>query len=61
MSPITVPMIVKNHHPVLTWVLLAAVGAAIAFVVYMLCRHAHRTHTAKKHGHSPHTGHHGNH
>ncbi|MEQ1920755.1 MAG: hypothetical protein ABL955_16310, partial [Elusimicrobiota bacterium] len=40
---------------------LAAVGVAICFVVYMLFRHSHRTRHAKKHGHSPHTGHHGNH
>ncbi len=61
MNPITIPMIVKNHHPVLTWVLLAAVGVAIAFITYMMLRHQHRTRKAKKQGDSPHTGHHGNH
>ena len=61
MNTLTIPFIVKGHHPILTAVLLALVGVAIGFVVYMLLRHQHRTRKARKQGHSPHTGHHGNH
>ena len=61
MNPLTVPMIVKTTHPALTLIMLAAVGAAILFVLYMILRHEVRTRAARKRGHSPHTGHHGNH
>jgi hypothetical protein len=61
MSTITIPMMVKSTQPVLTFVLLAAVGAAIACVCYLLLRHQHRVRKAKKDGRGPHTGHHGNH
>jgi hypothetical protein len=61
MSALTIPMIVKTNHPILTYIMLASVSVAIGFVVYLMCRHEHRTRKAKKHGQSPHTGHHGNH
>lgn len=54
-------MMVKAHDPVLTGVLLTVIGVLIGCVLYMMFRHEHRTRTAKKKGHSPHTGHHGNH
>ena len=61
MYTMNIPFIVKNSNPIVTYGLLTIVGVAIGFVVYMLFRHRHRTRHAKKHGHSPHTGHHGNH
>lgn len=61
MTPLTVPMMVKAHDPVLTGVLLTVIGALIGCVLYMMFRHEHRTRKAKKKGDSPHTGHHGNH
>ena len=61
MYTMNIPFIVKNSNPIVTYGLLTIVGVAIGFVVYMLFRHSHRTRRAKKHGHSPHTGHHGNH
>lgn len=61
MNPLTVPMIVKQSNPVLTAVLLTVIGVLIGCVLYLLFRHEHRTRVAKKKGHSPHTGHHGNH
>lgn len=61
MNPITVPMIVKSSQPVLTAVLLAIIGVLIGCVLYLLFRHEHRTRKARKGGHSPHTGRHGNH
>jgi hypothetical protein len=61
MNPITVPMMVKQSHPVMTAVLLVLVFAAIAAVCYLLGRHHHHARKRKKAGHSPHTGHHGNH
>ncbi len=61
MNPITVPMIVKASHPVLTFVLLTLVAAAFCAVLYCLLRHQHHARKAKKHGDSPHTGRHGNH
>lgn len=56
-----IPMTVKTTQPILTYVLLAAVCAAIVCVCYMMFRHEHRTRKARKKGHSPHTGRHGNH
>lgn len=61
MSPIAVPFIVKSHQPVLTFVLLGIIGAAIGAVCYWLGLHHHEERKRKKHGHSPHTGRHGNH
>lgn len=61
MNPITVPMMVKQSHPVMTAVLLVLVLGAIACVCFLLLRHQHRARKRKKAGHSPHTGHHGNH
>ncbi|MBI4062038.1 MAG: hypothetical protein HY403_11495 [Elusimicrobia bacterium] len=61
MNPLTIPMIVKTSQPVLTAVLLGVIGALIGCVLYWMLRHEHRTRKARKHGHSPHTGHHGNH
>lgn len=61
MYSFTLPTIDKSTNPALVYVLLAAVGVAIGFVCYMMLRHQHRTRKAKKHGDSPHTGHHGNH
>ena len=61
MDPITITMLGKSTQPVLTYTLLTFVACAIAGVAYMLFRHQHRTRKARKHGHSPHTGHHGNH
>ena len=61
MYSFTLPTIAKTTNPIVTYGLLAVVGVAICFVVYKLLRHRHRTRHAKKHGHSPHTGHHGNH
>lgn len=61
MNPITVPMMVKSQQPVLTAVLLVLVGVAILGVCFMLLRHERGTRRRKKHGDSPHTGHHGNH
>jgi hypothetical protein len=60
-SNLTIPMIVKSRYPVLTYVMLAAVSASIIYVLYLMIRHEYRIRRAKKHGHSPHTGHHGNH
>jgi hypothetical protein len=60
-SDLTIPMIVKTRYPILTYIMLAAVGIAIAYVLYLMVRHELRLRRAKKHGHSPHTGHHGNH
>ena len=61
MYTMNIPFIVKSSNPVVTYGLLALVGAAIGFVAYMMFRHQHRTRKAQKHGRSPHTGHHGNH
>ena len=61
MYTMSIPFIVKTSNPVLTYGLLLVVGAAIIGVCYLMFRHQHRTRKAKKHGHSPHTGHHGNH
>lgn len=61
MNPITIPMMVKSSQPVLAAVLLALVGAAFAGVCYLMLRHEHHARKRKKHGHSNHTGHHGNH
>ncbi len=61
MYTIAIPFITKNNNPLVTYALLALVGAAIGFVCYMLLRHRHRTLKARKSGDSPHTGHHGNH
>jgi hypothetical protein len=61
MNPITIQMMVKASHPMLTASLLAAVGVAIAFIVCMLLRHVHRTRKAKQSGQDLHDGHHGNH
>ena len=61
MNPLMLPRLGKNQHPVLTAVMLVAVGSAIIFVLYMMIRHHVHTRRAKKRGHSPHTGHHGNH
>ncbi|MEK7233197.1 MAG: hypothetical protein AAB268_05240 [Elusimicrobiota bacterium] len=61
MQPITIPSISKTSHPLLTAALLALVGVAIGFVCYLMLRHQYRTRNAKKHKHSPHTGHHDNH
>lgn len=61
MNPITVPMMVKSHEPVLAFVLLALVGAAIAGVCWWLGLHHHRARKRRKHGQDNHTGHHGNH
>ena len=61
MTPLTVPMMVKAHDPILTGILLTVIGVLIGCVLYMMFRHEHRTRAAKKKGHSPHTGHHGNH
>jgi hypothetical protein len=61
MNPLTVPMMVKSQQPVLTAVLLVLVGAAILAVCFMLLRHQRGARKRKKHGDSPHTGHHGNH
>jgi hypothetical protein len=61
MNPITIPMIAKSSNPLVTTVLFTAVVAAIGFVLYLMLRHEHRTRKARKKGHSPHTGHHGNH
>lgn len=61
MNPITIPMMVKGHQPVLAAVLLALIGAAFLGVCFLMARHQHHARKRKKHGHSPHTGHHGNH
>lgn len=61
MYTMTIPFIVKNSSPIVTYGLLALVLAAIGCVLYMMFRHSHRARKARKHGHSPHTGHHGNH
>lgn len=61
MNPITIPMMVKSQQPVLTFVMLALVIAAFAGVCWLLGRHHHHARKRKKHGQSPHTGHHGNH
>ncbi len=61
MNPITIPMMVKQSHPVMTAVLLVLVLAAILGVCFLMLRHQHHARKRKKHGHSPHTGHHGNH
>ena len=61
MYSIAIPTIVKTTNPFVTFVLLGLVGAAIGFVAYMMFRHHRRASHARKHGHSPHTGHHGNH
>lgn len=61
MNPITVPMMVKQSHPVMTGILLVLVLAAIVGVCFMMLRHQHHTRKRKKAGHSDHTGHHGNH
>jgi hypothetical protein len=58
---LTIPMIVKSRYPILTYVMLAAVGIAIVYVLYLMISHERRIRSAKKGGHSPHTGHHGNH
>ncbi|MDD5302370.1 MAG: hypothetical protein PHS14_04600 [Elusimicrobia bacterium] len=61
MNPLTIPMMVKTNQPVLTFVLLALVGAAIVGVCYLMLRHQHHTRKRKKNGRNNHTGHHGNH
>ncbi len=61
MDSITLPMIAKTSHPVLTAVLLVIVGSMIAGVLYLLLRQRRRTRAAKKSGATPHTGRHGNH
>ena len=61
MNPLTVPMIVKASQPILTFIMLSAVGCASAFVLYLMVRHELRIREAKKRGHGPHTGHDGNH
>lgn len=61
MNPLTVPMIVKSRFPLLTYVMLGAVALAIGYVLYLMVRHERRMRNIKKHGHSLHTGHHGNH
>ncbi len=61
MNPITIPMMTKQSQPVLTAVMLVLVIAAFAGVCWLLACHEHRSRKRKKAGHSPHTGHHGNH
>lgn len=61
MSPITVPMMVKQSQPMLALTLLVLVGAAILCVCWLMFHHERRARKRKKQGHSNHTGHHGNH
>ncbi len=61
MYTMSIPFIVKSSNTILTYGLLAVVLGAIVYVSYKLFRHQHRTRKSRKHGHSPHTGHHGNH
>jgi hypothetical protein len=60
-TTLTIPMIVKSRYPILTYIMLAAVSVSIGYVLYLMIRHEYRIRRAKKYGHSPHTGHHGNH
>jgi len=60
-SNLSIPTSVKTQFPVLTYVMLASVTILICYVLYLMIRHEFRLRRAKKHGHSPHTGHHGNH
>jgi hypothetical protein len=62
MNAMTIPFIEKSHNPLLTFVCLGLVGAAIAINVYLLCRHFHGHRKAKKAGvDRRHDGRHGNH
>lgn len=61
MNPITTPMMVKGHQPVLAAILLVLIAAAFLGVCYLMLRHQHHTRKRKKAGRSDHTGHHGNH
>ncbi|UPT73108.1 MAG: hypothetical protein M0D55_14575 [Elusimicrobiota bacterium] len=62
MTALTIPFISKSNHPLVTVVCLALVGAAIALTIYLLCRHFHGHHKAKKEGiDRRHDGRHGNH
>lgn len=61
MSPITVPMMVKQSQPVLAITLLVLVGVAILGVCWLMFHHERHARKRKKQGHSNHTGHHGNH
>ena len=42
MNTLTIPMIVKTRYPVLTFIMLAAVGIAIVVVVCLMVRHERR-------------------
>jgi hypothetical protein len=62
MTALTIPFISKSNSPFLTLLCLVLVGAAIGVTVYLLCRHAHGHHKAKKQGvDRRHDGRHGNH